>query len=344
MKRISMVLSLTVAATLSTTALAQTDAGAPKDKPTEKVAEKPADDAFTQEAQLTGGGNLNLGNVFGGSLKTGGFYGFRAGSIGMRFDAGAGVIGLAVDQAKVGEAAPDPADYYTKVNADGTFLDASPLDNINTNAMAKVRFDFFPYEYGSIYASAFAFHDSAQNLLARLRGDVGYRHFLFNVPKHVLSAEAGLVYTVDNSTFDGEDSNGDGKVNVFGDKTRFEDTFGVLGARIGLNYQNALSDLWSFTQTVEVIPNISFAEGVPVIGLVEAPFEQARVNANTDNKLGLLEATVDNATSTLSLNLVQNLALSLSLNLGYDNGAIARRNAFTNWDVGSAVTATYKLF
>jgi hypothetical protein len=343
MKRLTSLAFLTVLVG-SSAALAQTAIDATKAKPTEAVAAKPETNDFAQEAQLTGGGNLNLGNVYGGSLKTGAFYGFKAGSVGMRFDLGGGIIGLASDDIAPGAAAADPSDYYTKIERNGTPRQATPLDNINTNAMAKVRFDFFPYDAGSIYASGFAFHDSAQNLLARLRGDVGYRHFLFNVPKHVLSAEAGLVYTVDNSTFDNEDTNRDGKVNVFGDKTRFENTYGVLGARIGLNYQNALSDLWSFTQTVEVIPNISFADGVPVIGLVEAPFEQSRINANSDNKLGLLEATVANSVSTLSLSLVQNLALSLSLNLGYDNGAVARRNAFTNWDVGTAVTATYKLF
>ena len=93
---------------------------------------------------------------------------------------------------------------------------------------------------GSVYASGFAFHDSAANLLMRLRADAGYRHYFFNVDKHALSGELGAVYTIDNAPFDSIDSNRDGKVSVWGDETRFEDSGGVFGARLALAYSNEM--------------------------------------------------------------------------------------------------------
>ena len=184
--------------------------------------------------------------------------------------------------------------------------------------------------------------------MLRLRGDVGYRHFFFNVPKHTLSGEIGAVYTVDNAIFETDlavaDTNKDGRVFVWGDETRFEDTAGVLGARLALVYNNALMDNVTFSQSVEVIPNLSFGPDLLVVGDVDAPFEAQRNGGIGNNKLGLGEATIANSSTQLTVNIGTNLSVGVNLTLGFDNGAIARRNAYTNYDVATAIQLGYKFF
>ena len=313
-----------------------------KDKPQETAAALPKDEktGTTHEAQGQLGTLLNAGNVLGASGKLGAFYAFRAGDHGVRVDLGLGLAALTAD------ADLDPSNGFTHINPDGTTREAGPLDNINTMANARVRYDWFLGDIGSVYASGFAFHDSAANLLMRLRADAGYRHYFFNVDKHALSGELGAVYTIDNAPFDSIDSNRDGKVSVWGDETRFEDSGGVFGARLALAYSNALLDNVTFTQMVEVVPNI-FPD-------VEAPFEAgnptsippvpARIDPNGDNKLGFGEATIAASTTQLTVNLMTNLAVSVNLTLGYDNGAIARRNAYANYDVATSIQLAYKFF
>jgi hypothetical protein len=264
----------------------------------------------------------------------GGFYGARYMQHGLRFDVGLGLAALAVD----GDA--DPSNGFTKIGPDGLVEEASLGDNINTSGFAKARYDFFLGDVGSIYAAGLFFHDSAVNLALRSRADVGYRHFFFNVPKHALSGEVGVVYTLDNGIFnvEGADTNNDGKVSVWGDETAFEKSGGGVGARLAAASRNALMENVAFTQTVELIPNVSFGPDIPVFGDVDAPFEAARNNNQGDNRLGLGEATIVNAVSTLIVSLSSNLSLGLNLNLVYDNGAIARRNAYTNHDVAMSAT------
>jgi hypothetical protein len=147
----------------------------------------------------------------------------------------------------------------------------------------------------------------------------------------------GLVLTADNAPFDG-DTNHDGQISV-ADDTRFEDSGGTLGARVMLGYTNALMDNLSYTSTLEVVPNL-FPD-------VEAPFESARTGAGDqtlDNKLGLGEATVAVWNHTLTANVSQQLGIGFALTLAYDNGAIARRNAYTNHDLAASLQLTYKLF
>jgi len=336
--------AVVVVSTVAASALAQTPADAKavvKEKPQEAAAVLPTEvkNELVQEAQGSAGALFNSGNVAAAAIKVGGFYGLRYAQHGLRADIGLGVAALAVD------ADADPKNGFTRINADGTLGEASALDNLNTNGFGKLRYDYFLGDFGSVYAAGLGFHDSAANLFARLRADVGYRHFLFNVPKHALSAELGGVYTIDNAIFalENADTNGDGKISVWGDKTEFEENLGVVGARVALAYSNALLDNVSFSQTVEVIPNLSFGD-VPVFGNVDAPFESARSgNGAGDNKLGFGEATIANAVSQLNVNLMSNLALSLNLTLAYDNGAISRRNAFTNYDAAMAISLAWKV-
>lgn len=342
MRLASSVLAVSSLVASAASAQTPTDAAAVvKEKPQETAAAIPAEvkPDWVQEAQGSIGALANTGNVESGALKLGGFYAVRYLQHGVRFDIGSGVVALNSD------ADGDPSNGFSKI-VDGDAVPASPLDNINTNAFGKVRYDYFLGDFGSVYGAGLVFHDSAVNLLARSRADVGYRHYLFNVPKHVLSAEVGGVYTIDNAIFavENADTNQDGKVSVWGDKTEFESTGGVVGARAALSYSNALLENVTFTQTLEIIPNLSFGSGVPVFGNVAAPFEQTRNNGAGDNELGLGEATIANANSQLTVSLMQNLAISASLTLGYDNGAIARRNAFTNHDVATSVSLSYKFF
>ena len=41
---------------------------------------------------------------------------------------------------------------------------------------------------------------------------------------------------------------------------------------------------------------------------------------------------------------MSNLSIGLNLTLSYDNGAISRRNAYTNYDVATAIQLGYKFF
>lgn len=305
-------------------ALAQVDPAkaADKSKPAEAPAAPPpeAPKDFTQEAQGTLGALFNDGNTSALAGRVGGYWQGRFQSHGVRLDAGAGIASIAQDP----EA--DPADGF-----DIPLFDAA--NPMNTTAMGRGRYDFFLSPDDSLYGSAFGFHDSAANLAARLRGELGYRHFFFQVPKHAFSGEVGVVWTVDNAPFDG-DTNHDGQISV-ADETRFEDSGGTLGARVMLGYTNALADNLSYTSTLEVVPNL-FPE-------VEAPFEAAR-NGEGDDKLGLGEATVALWSHTLTANVNEQLGIGFALALAYDNGAIARRNAYTNHDVAASLQLTYKLF
>ncbi len=330
----------------ATAAAAQTPTAAGdvnKAKPQESAAVIPAEvkPDFTQEGAGSLGSIFNSGNVQGASGRLGGFYGARYLQHGLRFDVGMGLAALAID----GDG--DPANGFTKIDQDGNAVEASAFDNINTSGFAKLRYDYFLGDFGSIYAAGLLFHDSAVNLLLRSRADVGYRHFFFNVPKHQLSAEAGVVYTIDNGIFnvEGADTNNDGKVFVWGDDTQFEASGGVVGVRLAATYTNALLENITFIQNVEIIPNVSFGPDIPVFGDVAAPFEQVRSpDGQGDNRLGLGEATIFNAVSSLVISLSENLNVGFNLNLIYDNGAVARRNAYTNYDAALSATLGYKFF
>lgn len=309
---------------LGTPALAQVDPAktADKTKPAEAVAAPPAEPAkdFTQEAQATLGALFNDGNTSALAGRVGGFWQGRYLAHGLRFDVGAGIASIAQDPEG------DPDDGFDLP----LFHQANPM---NTSALGRGRYDFFLGADDSLFGAVFGFHDSAANLGARLRGELGYRHFFFQVPKHAFSGEVGLVWTVDNAPFDG-DTNSDGAVTL-ADGSRFEDSGGTLGARVMLGYTNALMDNLSYTGTLEVVPNL-FPD-------VEAPFEVARSGAG-DGKLGLGEATAAVWNNTLTANVSQQLGIGFSLTLAYDNGAVARRNAYTNHDVAASLQLTYKLF
>lgn len=330
----------------STAASAQTPAEAAavsKEKPQEAAAAVPATlpTDLVQEAQGSVGALFNGGNVQGAAFKLGGFYGARSGVHGFRGELGLGLSALAVDEDA------DPKNGFTRVDDKGVAQEANAFDNTNTSGFGKLRYDYFVGDVGSVYGAALVFHDSAANLLARLRADVGYRHFLFNVPKHTLSAEVGAVYTVDNGIFNvgDADTNDDGRVSVWGDQTEFEASGGVVGARLALSYSNALLDNVTFTQGIEVIPNLSFGSGVPVFGNVAAPFETARSESGEgDGELGLGEATIANSISQLTVNLMSNISLAVNLTIAYDNGAIFRRNAYTNYDVATSFQLAWKFF
>lgn len=344
-------LSSTIAAVAilaATTSQAQTPTSATdvkKDRTQEAAAVIPAEikPDFVQEGQGTVGTLFNGGNVQGASGKVGAYYGFRYLNHGLRFDLGLGLAALAVD----GDG--NPANGFTKVDSTGAVVGTASLaDNFNTSGFGKARYDYFLGDVGSLYAAGLGFHDSAANLLMRVRADVGYRHYFFNVPKHTLSGEVGAVYTLDNAIFNTDlglaDTDGDGRVFVWGDETAFEQSGGVLGARLALTYANALMDNVTFSQGLEVIPNLSFGDQ-KVVGDVDAPFESLRdAKGQGDNKLGLGEATIVNSTSQLSVSVSSNMSLGVNLTLSYDNGAIARRNAYTNFDVATAIQLGYKFF
>lgn len=340
----SALVALSLTAALSSQAQTPTTAAAvAKDKPQETAAALPAEvtPELVQQGQGTIGAIFNAGNVQGATGRVGGFYGLRFAQHGLRFDVGAGLAALTAD----GDG--NPANGFTKVDRTGAAIgEASMADAVNTSGFGRARYDFFLGDVGSVYAAGMLFHDSAVNLMARTRADVGYRHFFFNVPKHSFSGEVGAVYTIDNAIFatEGADTNGDGRVFVWGDETQFEKSGGVIGARLAIAYANALMDNVTFTQNLELIPNISFGTGIPVVGDVDAPFEAARNGGQGDNRLGLGEATIVNAVSALTVNVGNNLAVGLNLNIVYDNGAVARRNAYTNHDVALSATLGYTFF
>lgn len=318
--------SLTITlAVLSPSAAAQTPAEAAKvdkAKPQEAAAAPVAPvDTLAEEAQATAGVLFNDGNVSALSGRVSGFWQMKFLAHGVRLEAGAGMASLAQDPDA------DPSDGFDV----GLF---SPENRANTSAHARARYDFFLSPDDSLYASGFAFHDSAANLLARLRADLGYRRFLFNVDKHSLTGEVGAVYTIDNAPV-GVDSNTD-KVIDLDDETAFEKSGGTAGARLALAYTNALLDTVSYTTTLEIVPNI-FPD-------VDAPFEAARNGGVGDDKLGFGEATIATWNNTLTFNVSNNLNVGVNLAVLYDNGAIARRNAYANHDVSMAFQLGYKFF
>lgn len=289
-------------------------------KPIEKAAAPPAEkpEEITHEAQANLAAFFAAGNVSSLTGKLGGYYQLRAFMHGVRVEGGGGITGQATDPDG------DPSNNFQV-----------PLDkNINTLLSGKLRYDFFFTNENSAYTSIYGLHDSAANLASRFRAELGYRRFIFNEKKHALSAELGAVYTVDQAPFDG-DTNGDGESNL-DDEVRFEENGGSVGARLLLSYTNALSDNLAFTQTLELIPNI-WPE-------LEAPYEQARVDAGGDNLVGIGEATTFVSTTAVTLAFSQNLAIGVNLGFVYDNAAISRRNAYTNYDVMTSAVLAYKFF
>ena len=91
-----------------------------------------------------------------------------------------------------------------------------------------------------------------------------------------------------------------------------------------------------YTTTAEVVPNL-FPE-------VSAPFEVARSGGEGDGVLQLGEATIFTWTNTLTFNINEQLNVGLNFNFIYDNGAIVRRNAYTNHDASLSFQLGYKLF
>lgn len=276
----------------------------------------------TQTAQATLGLLLNDGNVSSVAGRAGGNYQLRFDVHGIGLEVGAGIASIAQDPDL------DPANGYGVPLGD-------PANKLNTTFAARLRYDFFLGPDDSLYASGFVFHDSAANLLARLRADLGYRHFLFQVPKHSFAAEVGVVYTIDNTPL-GVDSNEDGVIDI-NDESGFETSGGTYGARLAVAYTNALSDNVQYATTAEVVPNL-FPD-------VEAPFEVARSGDGAgDGVLKLGEATIFTWVNTLTFHVNEQLHVGLAFNLAYDNGAIARRNAYTNHDASLSFQLGYKLF
>ncbi len=308
-------LSLTLSALFSASpAFAQAvlkpseSAAAPEDKPS----------PFNHEAQVNFSGMLNQGNISLISGKTQGYYQLRYLRHSLRFEGALGIAGQAQDTD----------------NNPATGFETALQDNINTLANGKLRYDFFLSSLDTVYSAYTLSHDTATNLSMRNRVEAGYRRFLFQQPKHSLSVETGLVYSLDYAPLDG-DSNDDGKVNVFRDRSRFENTGGVVAGRFMLAYTVSLLEILTLNQTVELLPNI-FPE-------VEAPFEQARFNPAADNKLGILEATVLTSNTQINVNLTKNLTAGMVITFLYDNGAIARRNAYSNADLSVAASLGLKL-
>jgi hypothetical protein len=328
MRRARFFSSLVVTTVLvANAARAQTPAEAAKvdkAKPQEAAAAPqpaPASD-FQQEAQVTAGALFNDGNVSALVGRVGGYWQMKYLVHGVRLEAGAGLASLAQDPDA------DPSDGF-----DVPLGDAG--NRANTTANARARYDFFLSPNDSLYASGFAFHDSAANLLTRLRADLGYRRFFFNVEKHSLTGEVGAVYTIDSAPV-GADTNKDGVIDL-NDETGFEKSGGTYGARFAVAYTNALLDNVSYTTTFEVVPNI-FPD-------VDAPFEAARsTDHKGDNKLGFGEATIATWNNALTFNVNTNLNVGLNVAFLYDNGAVARRNAYTNHDLAVAFQLGYKLF
>jgi hypothetical protein len=321
------------------TAAAQTPtAPAPREHPIEQPSTTTAPSKTRHEAEATVGAVLNGGNVQGAAVRVGGFYAVGTGRHAVRLDLSLGLAALAVD------ADHDPANGFTRFEIDGGARTATLLDNINSTALARVRYDFFLVETTSLYSAVLTQHDSALNLLARLRAEVGGRQFVFRQPAHSLALELGAAYTLDDGIFDATDAdtNRDGRISVWGDATAFEKSGGVLAARAALVYVNTLLRGVSVSETLEVLPNLSFDVDLPVVGFVDAPFEKARLDG--DGRLGLGEATLASSVTTLSVLATGGLALGLTLTLAYDAGAIARRNAMANADGTLAAQLGYRFF
>lgn len=284
---------------------------------------------FTQEAQGTVGGLFTNGNVDSIAGRAGGYYQMKYLMHGLRVDLGAGVTALSQD--------PD----LDPSNGFGVGL-LDEKNRMNTQANARVRYDFFITDLDSLYGAGLIFHDSAMNLQVRLRADAGYRRYFFQSQKHSFSGEVGAVYTVDRAPFTG-DTNEDGLTDL-NDEVGFEESGGTIGARLQLQYMNALMDNLAFTTTFEVIPNIFPEVGAPYEAGDEALGIPARVDEDGDNKLGIGEATIAVSNSTLTYSLLSNLTIGANLLITYDNGAVVRRNAYTNHDVILSFQLGYKFF
>jgi hypothetical protein len=286
-------------------------------------------EATTGEATL--GVLLNAGNVAGAAGRLGAFVTTRTGPHALRLDVALGIAAYAVD------ADANPTNGFSRIDAGGAVVAASPLDAINTTALARLRYDLFIDDDDSVFAAPLVLHDSAMNLRLRVRTDVGWRHFFFAGAAQALSAEFGASWSIDNAIFavDDADTNGDGRVSVWGDQTAWEETGGVLAARVAAAYDLTLGDGVAFHQTVEVIPNLSFGPDLLVVGDVAAPYAPARTGGADD--LGFAEATIVNAVSSLVLRLGATTSLGVNLAVLWDNGAVARRNAMTNYDVALAL-------
>jgi hypothetical protein len=292
----------------------------------------------SREAEATASAVLNSGNVEGAAVRFGGYAAFRSGGHAVRGDLSFGLAALAVD------ADADPANGFTRFDADGTAHPATLLDNVNSALTAKVRYDHFVAAATSLYAAASAQHDSALQLLVRLRGELGGRQFIFLQSDHALAVELGVAYTIDDGIFDATnaDTNGDGRISVWGDATSFEKSGGIVAPRFAIVYRNALLERVSFGTMVEVLPNVSFAADVPVFGFVDAPFEPARLGG--DGRLGLGEATIANSMTTVAVHAGGGFSLGLVLGVTYDAGAVARRNAMKNADAAVSVQLGYRFF
>lgn len=293
-----------------------------KDRPQETAAAPPAApvDKFTQEAQATLGGLFNEGNTQALAGKVSGFWQMKYLVHGVRFELGGGIAEIAQDPDG------DPANGFGV-----PLFDKKNIANTTANALA--RYDYFLTPNDSVFAAGLAFHDSAANLLVRLRADVGYRHFIFNKPKHALSYEVGAVYTTDDAPL-GTDDNGDGRVDI-SDRTAFEKDGGTYAVRFAAAYTNAITSAVAYTGNFEIIPNV-FPD-------VDAPFQQARTGVG-HNKLGLGRASIVDTNHTITVNISSQLAIGATLTYAYDDGAIVRRNAYTNYDLATTLQLTYKFF
>lgn len=295
--------------------LAEGEAVAPKET---AAAPAEAKNEFKHEAQASLAGFFAAGNTSSLAGKASSYYQLRAFQHGLRFEVAGGLSGLAKDTDG------DPANGFEE-----------PLDaKLNTLLSGRLRYDYFLSAADSAYTSLAGSHDSSANLWGRFRAEAGYQRILYKHEKHSLSAELGAVYSIERGPFDG-DSNLDGVVDL-ADETRFEANGGSIGARIRLNYLNAISDQVALTQSLEFVPNIWPA--------LEAPYEQSRVDSAADNLLGAGQASTFASKTALTITPVERLSIGFLLDVLYDNAAIARRNAMTNYDVTSSVSLAYKLF
>jgi Protein of unknown function, DUF481 len=318
-------LAATLIAAQTPTDAAKVDKAKPQEAP---AAPAPTPD-FVQEAQGTLGGMFTNGNVDSIAGRASGYYQMKYFMHGLRLDAGLGITSIAQDPDL------DPSNGFDVPLGD-------EKNRMNSQAYARLRYDFFLTDLDSLYAAGMAFHDSAANLQARLRADAGYRRYFFNTPKHSFSGEVGAVYTIDRAPFKG-DTNEDGLVDL-NDQVEFEASNGTLGARLMIGYANALMDNLAFTTTLEVIPNIWPEVDAPYEGGDEALGIKGRIEGGGDNKLGIGEATIAISNSTLTYSLLSNLTIGANLMLTYDNGAVVRRNAYTNHDVVLSFQLGYKFF
>jgi len=280
---------------------------ASKEKTPEKAASEEAAPDIVHTAQASLAGFFAAGNTSSLAGKTEAYYQLRAFQHGLRLELGGGISGLAKDTDG------DPANGFEE-----------PLDHkLNTLLAARLRYDYFFTKANSAFASLVGAHDSSANLQARFRLEAGYHRVVFTHGKHALDAEWGAVYSVERGPFDG-DSNADGVVDL-ADETRFEANGGSVGGRIRVTYLNAISDQVALTQSLEFVRN-----NWPAI---EAPYERSRVDAEADNLLTSGQAFTFLSKTALTVTPVKRLSIGFLFDVLYDNGAIARRNAMSNYDV-----------